>query len=362
VADRRHGIDDDPDARDDVQFLRDTFAPLTTESGADVHRRRAERLVAQARAELAATSHSGGPTASVIAVLHRRKVLAWAVGAAAAAAAGLVGAAVLEPYRTRPAYAATPTALTISPAPATGMGLDPPDLEKLADLTQTTKSPRALLIAHLITEGWDLNTLVNGRTVASAVIAWEHQLWRAGDGRAHTTDRFLPPQFPTDADRQAWQDAGSPHDLGTRSEDFPSGFPAAFTGRPPQDPALLAAWLRRSDTSDIAVLTGALDLLQEQVLTGPERAALLRTLARYTPLVFAGTTTDRAGRSGLAFTAESTASGARERHVLVVAARDPIALAHERILLEGATSLTVRRPAVLSYRTFRNADFVATFP
>jgi hypothetical protein len=356
VADPHRGAGSDPDVRDDVQFLREVLTPLPSARGVDFHRRRAERLVAQARAETAERP------AQVVSLMRRRKVLAWTVGATAAAAAGLAGFTVLEHYRARPAYAATPAALTVSPPTSTAAGAGPPSLDHLADLIRKTVSPPEQPVEYLLTEGWDLNTVVDGRTVASAVIAWEHQLWRAGDGRARTVDRFLPPQFPTPADRQAWQDAGSPYDDGTRTEDFPTGFPAAFTGRPPQDPARLAAWLRRSDTSDIAVLTGALDLLQEHVLTGAERAALLRTLARYTPLVFAGATTDRAGRSGLAFTAESTAGGARERHLLVVAGRDPVILAHERMLLEGATSLKVRRPAVLSYRTFRNAGFVAAFP
>ena len=380
MTDPLAGIDDDPQARDDIRFLRDTLVPPRAQRTPEFHRHRAERVVALTRGRLTAEharsarqTHAAERRNTVSILLRRRRVLAVSGATLAAAAVGLVGVVALQ--QPGPVYAATPPPLEINagpaaPAPApsaaaTGAAASAdPRLEELAGIAEGS-APATVTqpVEHLVIDAWHLHTSVDDRGASSAVIPSEQQLWRAGEGRARTSERILPPEVPAAGDRKAGKDGGPPQQSGqVRVEDFPGNFPAAFAGRPPKDPERLAAWLSRTDSSDSAVLTGALDLLRERVLTGPERAALLRALARHTALSFAGTTTDRAGRAGLAFTAESRSGGGLHRDVLVVAARDGAVLAHEEILLDGAAALDVRLPAVTGYRTFRQADFIATIP
>ncbi|MEU4245406.1 hypothetical protein [Actinoplanes sp. NPDC026619] len=290
---------------------------------------------------------------------HRRRLvvgLAGGVAAVIVATAGLIG---IESWRSQPAYAATPAPLAITPATTGSFTLA--GLARIA----AGNGDDAPGVDHLVIEQWDLNSIIDGQQVNSAVIPARHELWRAPDDRARTVDTYLSPQFPTAADRQTWEDAGSPRG-GRESGDYPpQAFVTAFAERtrPPADPARLAAWLSRSTPSDSAVLTGAADLLSERALTGGELSALLRVLSSLgRPPAFAGLTTDRAGRSGAAFTVTTSDAGAEITHVLVIDTVTGRVLATEQILVAGATALGVHRPAVIGYRTYRVAERIPEFP
>jgi hypothetical protein len=289
----------------------------------------------------------------------RRRLLALAGGGAVAAAGAAAGLLALDLPRTRPAYAATPQALTVAPPRIGDPGRD--SLEQLAAAAGDDGDTTA--VDHLVTDRWDLNSTIDGRTVTSAIIASRRQLWRSGEDQARIIEQYLPPQFPTTADRDNWRADGSPSGGGETREDYPAGtFPAAFPGRPPLQPSTLADWLTRADTSDVAIINGTADLLNERALTGSERAALLRVLAHRTALTYAGTTVDRAGRRGHAFTTTSRSSGAEVTHLFVIDPGTATILAYEQILTAGADALRVRRPAVISYRTYRTAEFVPAIP
>jgi hypothetical protein len=270
-----------------------------------------------------------------------------------------VGLLALDLPRTRPAYAATPPALAVATPRAGNSGRD--SLEQIA--TTAANASDATAVDHLVTDRWDLNSTIDGRTVTSAVIPSRRQLWRTGEDRARTIEQYLAPQFPTTNDRENWRADGSPRGDGEARADYPAGtFPAAFPGRPPLRPDALADWLRRADTSDVAIINGTADLLNERALTGPERAAVLRVLARRTTLSYAGTTVDRAGRPGQAFATTSRSSGAEVTHLFVIDPRNGVILAYEQILTAGGDALRVHRPAVISYRTYRTAEFVPALP
>ena len=353
MADYRYtDLDNDPEVQADLRFLRETLGPFNP-----VHdpaamptpqqaRERIARVLAVARARQAARRSS------------RRRLLALAGGGAVTAAAAAVGLLAVDLHRTRPAYAATPRALAIT-APRAG---DPGrgSLEQIAGAAGNAGDATA--VDHLVTDRWDLNSTIDGRTVTSAIVPSRRQLWHTSEDQARTIEEYLPPQFPTATDRDNWRSDGSPSGGVTR-EVYPAGtFPAAFRGRPPLQPGALADWLSRADTSDVAIINGTADLLNERALTGPERAALLRVLARRTALTYAGTTVDRAGRPGQAFTITSRSSGAEVTHLLVVDPGTAAILAYEQILTAGADALRVRRPAVISYRTYRTAEFVPAIP
>lgn len=354
MADHWHiNVDDDPEVQADLQFLRDTlgsYDPAHATAGMPTRQQARERIAGVLADTRAVRQPERPPTRRH----SRRKVLALVGGGAVATAGAAAGLVALDVPRSRPGYAATPQTLTVSEPDA------PESLERIAAQAGGPVKP---MVDHLVTDLWDLNSIVEGRRATSAIIASRRELWRDREGAALTIDWYLPPQFPTAEDRDNWLHDGSPQGGDETRTDYGHGeFPAAFHGRPPQRPETLAKWLSRTDTSDTAIISGTADLLNERALTGPERTVLLRTLARVTALKHTGTTVDRAGRRGSVFTLSSHSSGAEITHLLVIDPDTATILGYEQILTAGANALRVRRPAVISYRTYRTADFVPAMP
>jgi hypothetical protein len=346
----REAVDELDALRDDL-YIAGYDVPMPVRPDREDH---IQRILADHRAaeRTCAPAHRGRT---------RRRLFTLAGGVVAAAAAGTAGWLAADQSHPRPAYAATPRALTVRPVAGDARRR----LEQIAaQVTATAGATATGPVEHLLSVGWDLNSQVDGRTVTSAVIATHHELWRAADGSALEIDRSEPPQFPTTADRAAWQDEGSPGaDRSARRTPYVRGtFAAAWPGRPPADPARLAAWLRRQDPTDAAIVSAIPELLRERVLTAPEHRALLTVLAAQPGLRLLGTTTDRAGRDGLVFATESSASGGDLSYRFVIDPGTGAVLAHEKILTGGAPALRVRRPAVISYVTYLEAGLVATMP
>jgi hypothetical protein len=289
----------------------------------------------------------------------RRRLFALAGAVVAAAAAGTAGWLVTDQARPRRASAATPQPLAVQRIAGDARRR----LEQIAGRVAVTEAASGP-VEHLVTDSWNLDSMIDGHTVTSAVVPAREQLWRATDGSAVTIDEYLPPEFPTAQDRADWQDDGSPGaDRSPRRTPYPAGtFVAAWDGRPPVEPGPLRSWLRRQDPTDAAVPSAIPELLHERVLTGPEHRALLTVLATEPSLRLLGTTTDRAGRTGLVFTTTSTAGGADYTYRYVISPDTGAVLAHERILTGGAQALRVQRPAVISYNTYISAEFVAAMP
>ncbi len=288
----------------------------------------------------------------------RRRLLGWLAATAATAAAGVIAVVTVEATRPQAAHGATPPPLTFTPSPRGA----PLTLTELALAAQRGSGARTA-VDHLVIDSWDYDSYIGDRKVTSVVIPSRRELWRADDDHARTIKTYFPPQFPTDADRQAWHDDGSPRGGPPVDETYPrDGLPVIYRGRPPRDPEILAGWLAQSHTGSAAILKGVMDLLRERALTGPECSAVLRVLATRTPLAYAGTTVDRAGRAGIAFTATTTDSGGDVTLVFVIDPRTGRILATEKILTAGAPRWDVQRPAVISYRTYLVAEQVPAIP
>ncbi|MFD1364448.1 CU044_5270 family protein [Actinoplanes sichuanensis] len=337
------------DLSEDLSYIDDLLGlPAPSPPGSRISAERIQEIYAQAL--LHATP----------ALTRRRRIrrrMVWSFGVAAVTAAA-IGLFVVDLPHPRPAYAATPAPLPIA---ATPPGATPLTLAALAHVAGTGTDAAAGGVDHLITDRWDLNSSVNSGNVASAVVPSQRELWRAGDDRGRTIDTYLEPQFPTGADRDNWDDASYPQ--GPQRNDYGKGeLPAAFRGRPPRDPGELAAWLMKNAPRNGTILDRVTDLLEERALTGSERRALLEVLATRTGLAYAGSSTDRAGRSGAAFTASATSSGGHITYVFLIDPRTARLLATEEILTGGAPALNVKRPAVISYRTYQRAEHVTVIP
>ena len=265
------------------------------------------------------------------AALPRRRLL---IGAALATAAA-TAVAVLPQFGTSgSAHAATPPPLAYVQVPDPSSG--PARLERIAAAIEhnTARPGPAGLLEY---RDWSLFTRDDKGDVRSEVVAEDHTLTIAADGTATQKRRW-------DGDRT------------TRTE--PAGT-STYAGAMPTDPADLATWLRRS-TPAVGTASGTDEaigsILRQRVLDPAERAALLRLIAAVPDLRFDGQVTDRAGRQGLAFSAESNGSGLPTRYTFIVDPPTGQVIGQEAMLTTTAGKLNVPVPSVISYTAYLKSE------
>ncbi|MEU8207662.1 CU044_5270 family protein [Micromonospora sp. NPDC049044] len=295
------------------------------------------------------------------AVPRRRLVLA-AVGAVVVAAAG--GGVAVSLYRQpEPAYAATPVMLTYGPP----MTAEPAGtrLRWLAAVAaQQPKPPRpAGTVEHLESTNWFLNSSISGGRTVSAVVPQQWRSWRTDDDAGRMVKKDLPPIFRSEADRGQWTKWGGRVESSEEVQDYAAGeFYSGFRGAVSTDVAALRGWLR-ADTSapqapvqyleDIAQLAGV------RLLNPAQRAAVLTFLADLPGITVTGTVTDRAGRTGEAFSIATDAHGLPAQHTVIVDSRSGALLGYEEVLTTTAGKLNVTLPAVITYRSYLIAEYTA---
>ena len=354
-----------------VRQLRQAWGPLDpARDGAGVPGARAR---ADGLRKILATAPSE-QRGTVLVPVFRRRVLMAAGGLTAAAVACGVAVAVWNPARPA-AYAATPAPLAYEP-PAGPVRAEPrlAQLAVAAERDSATAGhdptaadpgvPAGTRVEHLRIASWDLHTEVDGQRVTSAVVAVQRESWRARDDSGRITRRYLEPVFDSDRARQAWRDAGSPGaGTGPQTTVYPPGrFPAIWSDRPPADTAGLTRWLQHhhpAGAGPAAAGAAIVDLLRERVLTGAERAAVLRVLARLPGVEFTGAVRDRAGRRGEAFSVVSAHTGLPTRYTFIVQPATGRFLAFELMLTTTAGRLDVTVPAVIGYDTYLTAERAA---
>jgi hypothetical protein len=294
----------------------------------------------------------------------RRRGLA-ALGVAAALGGLTLGATVLLPgtSSTR-AVAATPKPLTyVHDAP-------PQDAAKIlaqfADIAARQPDTTVTGTEHIKIRGWYLNSspdaVANGQA-ASAVVATDTESWTTPNGATHYVSHSDAPEFPNAAARNVWKDHGWPMGPGNPEADDTSTH--MWPGRTPTDPTALKTWLELGHpvtNGPDETLVAITDLLREQVLSAPERAAVLRVLATVPGLTYQGTTTDRAGRTGKAFALDNSLGGLPSRQTLIIDPATGRILDDERVLTKTAGMLGVPIPSVIEYTVYLEADTQPTPP
>jgi hypothetical protein len=290
----------------------------------------------------------------------RRAWLATGLAAAALVVVALVGVVGLPGAHPQAAYAATPPALHYSGA-ADGVSARS---ELLSWIARTKALPAAqpARYQHLLITTWSLTTRIDNRMVTSAVVPVTTETFRAADGSGRISRHYDPPLFSSTADRERWQQAGSPGDNTAlqRADYAAGGLPHLFATAAPSDPAALSAWLMAghpSQNGPAEVFIAATDLVKEQVLEPSQRAALLAVLAAVPGLQADGAVVDRAGRAGEAFSVVSDFSGLPTRYTLLVDSASGQLLGMEQTLTERAGALNVPVPSVIEYETYRSADY-----
>jgi hypothetical protein len=157
-----------------------------------------------------------------------------------------------------------------------------------------------------------------GATVATSTEGYEihyvedEQTWIAADGSGRIRTAQLAPEFPDDASRRYWQrklsDAQPAKTPASRSDDLPAGM--AGPGGPltlTADRAQLSQKLHLDVADAVGVAKTVSDKYQTYLVPRAARAQILRILADVPGLVWRGRVTDRAGRAGVAISADDPA-------------------------------------------------------
>ncbi|MEU4097324.1 CU044_5270 family protein [Streptomyces sp. NPDC026673] len=284
----------------------------------------------------------------------RRWGLALAVAAAATAAA-LAVPELLGPAA-QPAYAVTPEPLALHrPGGPAGDVLEAlaRQVEKLPDDSPNGGTER------FVQDSWSLSTRVDGIQVTSAIVPERRVTWKRPDGSETWRVRSLAPRFATAEQRRTWEDAGSLGGEPRESSDStgPADPADPRNQEPPADPAGMGRWLRAGYETRGAgeFFDSVAERHIDNHFSPVQRAALLRALAAVRGVEYRGMVTDRAGRSGHAFSVASSYGGLPKVQTLVFDPHGGDLLSYDEQLTTDAGALNVRVPAVVLYIDYLSA-------
>ncbi|MFF5073034.1 CU044_5270 family protein [Micromonospora olivasterospora] len=295
------------------------------------------------------------------AVPRRRLVLT----AGAVVLALFAGAVVLETTRDpQPAYAATPAILTYGPPASTEPARA--RLRRLAEVAAGQPAPQrpAGTVEYLESANWFLNSSITGGRTTSAVVPEQWRSWRTDDNAGRQIWKALPPTFRSDEDRREWKKRGGRTNSSEKTRDYAAGEFHRWRGPVPTDATTLRAWLTAgapAPEAPVQYLEAIAELAGVRLLNPAQRAAALRLLADLPGITVTGTVTDRAGRSGEAFSITSDAHGLPAQYTVIVDPTSGALLGYEAVLTETAGMLNVTIPAVITYRSYLVAEY-ATMP
>jgi hypothetical protein len=298
---------------------------------------------------------------------RRRLVL---VGAALIVAAAAVAVPAFRPDAA-PVYAATPAPLRyerLANAPAAAELL-----RTIAGAAERSTTKGAGGYGYIHTKDWLLaNPYLSDKHRELSVDPSETELWyNSSDGSARVVSRTVGPQG-TAAD--STQPPGSYK--GYVCWDAKTPPPVICPVDRLTDPAVLRDVLLINDkftainqTGRLSPLSATADLAHQLVLPPAVRAQLWRVLADLPGLTYTGRVTDRAGRTGEAFSLDFDAETGPVRDTLIVNPDTGELLGSERTLLkltdpdylsQGVPGehapLRIRTPAVVDYSVFLTAQ------
>ncbi|RYV52993.1 CU044_5270 family protein [Pengzhenrongella frigida] len=299
----------------------------------------------------------------------RRRPRAWQLGAAAAAAVAIVVGyqAAVVPQAT----AGAPVALTYSagdPA-AVASGRAPSARSALTDLASTARAQPAQdrpgSVQYVASAGWYLE--VDGAEVSvTALFPTITQLWIAPDGSARQTQRR---GAPLDVDGHLSTTAiESAAGLLSTDELPAASLDATLTDRLPRDPAALQTELlqqaaglpcAQDDSWRAMCLVGSvLSVLEQHAAPDDLTAAMWTVLADEPGVRYLGSTTDRAGRPGVAV-AIPPATGDPDAtvRVLIVSPSTGELLGTENVTLRSE-ALRIDTPTVTEFTTMTTSSWV----
>ncbi|MFJ9916297.1 CU044_5270 family protein [Actinacidiphila glaucinigra] len=276
----------------------------------------------------------------------------WVLAVTVAAAATAVAVVVPQmPGPTaQPAHAVTPEPLALHrpDRPAARV------LEALArKVEKLPEDSPAGGTERFVQDSWSLSTRVDGIQVTSAIIPERRVTWKEPDGSEKWRVRSLAPRFRTAEQRRIWEEGGS---LGSEAQEQSDSTGPADPAdprhrEPPSGVAGMERWLRAGyETHGSGEL---FDSVAERHIDNSfsprQRAALLRVVGAARGVEYRGVVTDRAGRSGEAFSVATAYGGLPKVQTLVFDPRTGTLLSYDEQLTSDAGALNVRVPAVVLY-------------
>ncbi|MFJ9131241.1 CU044_5270 family protein [Streptomyces sp. NPDC102340] len=282
----------------------------------------------------------------------------WFVAAVAVATAAAVTYNVADPFgsSTQPALAATPPPLAYSPGGPTAAhvlkGLAS-RVEKLSD-----DRPTAWKTEHFVWNSWSLSTRIDGSNVTSAVIPEHRETWQRRDGSAEWKTRTLKPVFQNKTQRTAWEKDGSIGAEPIRSHDSSGPASQLEAAEPPSTVDGMKKWLAggRAELKPGLLYEVVPERVQDHVFSPSQRAALLRVLAETGWVRYSGAVTDRAGRTGEAFSLTDRSGGLPSKRTLIFDPSTGKLLADEEQILQDPGKLNVAPNSVIGYTTFLTTE------
>jgi hypothetical protein len=232
----------------------------------------------------------------------------------------------------RPEYAQTAVTLHYTPAP---QETPVQELTHLADLAATQPPPPGTGPYNYVrTKSWNLSTDMNTRMeiLAAHIAVTDREQWAATDGSG----------------RLAITVDGKPSSLtgnyapGTMLGNFVTSLTDLKHRNPRATTA--GAWIQLIKAT-----------WSDQTVTPALQAGLLRTLAGRPGLTLTGTTTDRAGRPGIAVSAQTPGL----RRTLILSPDTGMLLDYEEVTL-AAGALPIRTPATTGYTLWLATGYRAT--
>ena len=274
-----------------------------------------------------------------LAHLHSRqhRINQGLVAAAVIAVAAVTMSLVLGKSGGSTAYAATPTPLTYVATPDTSAN------ELLLQLASRARAlpetpPGEYAYNHI--RSWSLHTQVSSGRGTSRLVEDTLRTWinSEGGGRVERDGKT------TDVNPGQWARMWTSGALA----DDPETLKTQLLSNRPADPA----------TQPGQLFAAIRDVHREGPLSPNVRSTLLEMIARIPGVAATGDVTDRAGRTGTAFSVESAYSGLPTRYTLIFERSTGVLLSAEATLYQSAGKLNVPIPSVIGYELFlesRNA-------
>jgi hypothetical protein len=132
----------------------------------------------------------------------------------------------------------------------------------------------------------------------------------------------------------------------------------------PASTAVLHSWLATiaDGNSDHALIAAVADMLREHHLNPQQRSALLTILADVTGLKYRGTTTDRAGRTGDAFTLDSLLPDGSKITDLLIIGDDGQLLGYDKVLVTPAPGGRLEPMTVIETIVYLESEMTSVIP
>lgn len=244
-------------------------------------------------------------------------------------------------------------------------------LERIAAAAELLPAPVRAEYGYVRTTGWYQGTSVSGGAVSTVLASTQVELWADEDGRGRQRQVPGPVLVQRVGSQETLDSLLGPAVGGSEASETTLGddpaLPSARTDLTRlewDDPRAWANAVHHHDNPDIPVpvdvLTAVGQLFASQPLDPADRARTWRLLAALPDVQDRGPLADRLGRTGRAFTVDSSVFGGPQQHLLVVDEITGQLLESDDVALTGPAAAEGEEPVLLGLTLLVAAAWVAS--